>query len=185
MMQNRFMALLGIFLGSYMPAFAQTPTPRTVLPQQNFAPPIARLRNVSIPVAAASSLAYPNAEKSPAPFSQPFSGAYGTDGSVERLPPMEEVKILFFSRSTRPLVQLWGGRLQLDVFQSALQTQNVPLDPLAFRGFRSPRQTYPGGPGSVRLSGLSLSFHFGRNERTARPMQAWQYLPRIVHTVLN
>ncbi len=185
MTHNRFMALLGIFLGSYMPAFAQIPVSRIVLPQQNFAPPIARLRTASIPVAAASSLAYPNAERSPAPFSQPFSGAYGSDGSVERLPPMEEVKILSFSRSTRSLVQLWGGRLQLDVFQSTLHTQNVPLDPLAFRGFRSLRQTYAGGPGSVRLSGLSLSFHFGRNERTAHPTQAWQYLPRIVNTVLN
>jgi hypothetical protein len=184
-MQNRLMALLGIFLGSSLAAFAQTPAPRTVLPQEHFAPPVARLRTASIPATPASFLIYPNAEKSPAPFSRLFGGAYGSAGSVERLPPTEEFKILFFSRSNRPLVQLWGGRLQLGVFESTLHTPNVPLDPLAYRGFRSSRLTYSGGPSSVHLSGLSLSFHFGRQERTARPTQAWEYLPRIVHTVLN
>jgi len=114
--------------------------------------------------------------------------AYARDYSLEHLSPMDDVRTLILSQSSLPLVRLWGGRLQLDAFQSTLHTQNVPLDPLSYRGtqgFRSARQSYPGGPSSVHLSGFSLSFHFGRDARTGRQTEAWGYLSRIVGTVLN
>jgi hypothetical protein len=101
---------------------------------------------------------------------------------------MEQVKTLLLTRSSLPLVQLWGGRLQLDAFQSTLHIQNVQLGPLGYgaaQGFRSPQQSYLGGPRSLHFSGLSVSFHFGRDARTGRPTQAWQRLARIVGGVLN
>jgi hypothetical protein len=85
---------------------------------------------------------------------------------------MEEVKTLTLTQSSLPLVQLWGGRLQLDAFQSTLHKQIVQLGPLGgMESFRPPRQSYPGGPLSIHLSGLSLSFHFVRDSRTRRPTQ--------------
>jgi hypothetical protein len=98
---------------------------------------------------------------------------------------MEEVKNLILTLSSLPRVQFWGGRLQLDAFQSTLHSQNVQLGPLGYggmQGFRPLAQGYPGGP---RSGHLTLSFHFGRDARTGRPTQGWQSLSRIVGTVLN
>jgi len=146
------------------------------------------LRTVSTALPVASFLQDEDPGKSPAHFSRLFVGAYQSDHSLERLPPMEHVKILFFTQSSLPLVQLWGGRLQLGAFQSTLQIQNVQLGPLSYRGMQDlgrPLQSYPGVARSLRFSGLSLSFRFGRDARKGRPAQAWQRLSRIVGSVMN
>jgi hypothetical protein len=146
------------------------------------------LGTVSTPVLAPSFLLSQDHGKSPARFSLLFAGAYERDHSMERLPPMEEVKTLILTLSSLPLVQLWGGRLQLDAFQSTLHNQNVQLGLLGYggmQGFRPPRQSYPGGPCSVHFSGLSLSFQFGRDSRTRRPTQVWRRMTRFVGAVLD
>jgi hypothetical protein len=59
--------------------------------------------------------------------------------------------------------------------------QNVQLGPSGGGGlldFRPPRQWYPGGPRSIGLYGVSLSFHFGRDAQIGRPTQIWQRLAR-------
>jgi hypothetical protein len=170
MMRKRFIMLLGIFLGSFVPGAAQTPTPQIVLAQERVVPNITMFRKVSIPLLPSSFLLSAPG-KSPAYFSYIFQGAYKRGQDLESLSPMREVKTLFLTQSSLPLVQLWSGRLQLDAFQNTLHIQNV--------------QPHPRGLSSVHLSGLSLSFHFGRDARTGRPIQAWQCLPRIVGTVLN
>ena len=164
MKYKRFIVLLGIFLGSHAPAVAQTPAPQIVLTQERVAPTTIMLRTISIPLPTASFLLSQDPGKYPAHFSRLFAGAYERDNSLERLPKMEEVKTLFFTQSSLPLVQLWSGRLQVDAFQNTLHIQN---------------------PRSVHLSGLSVSFHFGRDARTERPTQTWRCLSRIVGTVLN
>jgi hypothetical protein len=163
---KRFIVLLGIFLGSHAPAVAQTPAPQIVLTQERVAPTTMAmaLRTISIPLPAASFLLSRDPGKSPAHFSRLFAGAYERDNRLERLPKMEEVKTLFFTQSSLPLVQLWSGRVQVDAFQNTLHIQN---------------------PHSVHLSGLSVSFHFGRDTRTERPTQTWRCLSRIVGTALN
>jgi hypothetical protein len=188
-MDKRSIVLLGIFLGSHAPVAAQAPAPQIVLAEGHLAPIITMLRTVSTPLQTASFLLYQDPGKSPAHFSHVFAGAYEGDHRIARLPPMEEVKTLFFTQSSLPIVQLWGGRLQLDAFQSTFHIQNVQLlGPLGFRstqGFRSARQGYSVGPRSVYFSGLSLSFHFGRDARTGRPIQAWRCLSRIVGNVIG
>jgi len=57
--------------------------------------------------------------------------------------------------------------------------QNAELGPSAGGGLRFPRQSYPGGPRSVDLYGVSLSFHFGRDAQVGRPAQIWSCLARI------
>ncbi len=187
-MHKRFILLLGLFLGSHVPAAAQTPAPRIVLAQEHVAPIITMLPTVSTPLLAASFLLSQDPGKPNAHFSFMFAGAYESDYNLEHLSPMDEVKTLTLTQSSLPLFQLWGGRLQLDVFQSTLHIQNVQLNPFddgGMRGSRLPGQSYPGGPRSGRLSGLNLNFHFGRDARTGHSAQAWRRLSRILGTVLN
>ena len=187
-MYKRLIVTLGMLLGSHAPAAAQTPAPQLVLAQGNVAPVIMMLRTASAPLPPASSLLYQNPGKPPARFSHLAAGAYERDQNVDRLPPTDEVKTLFFTQSSLPLAQVWSGRLRLDGFTGTLNMQNVQLGPSASGGmqdFRPPRESYPGGPRSVDLYGVSLSFHFGRNARTGRPPQVWRCLSRIVSSVRN
>ena len=55
-MRNRFLLLLGLCLGSLVPAAAQTPAPRNVPAQEHVAPIITMPQTVSTPLAAASFL---------------------------------------------------------------------------------------------------------------------------------
>jgi len=187
-MYKPYILVLGMFLGSHVPVAGQTPAPQIVLAQEHRAQIMTMHRTVSTPLPAASFLLSQDPGKSPAHFSLLFARAYERDHSPERLPPMEGVRTFLFTQSGLPLVQLWGGRLQLDAFQSTLHMQNVQLGPLGYgvmQGFRPPRQSYPGGPYSVHLSGLSLSFHFGGDARTGRPPKVWRRLARIVGNVPN
>jgi hypothetical protein len=187
-MYKRFILLLGMFLGSHVPVSGQTPVPQIVLAHEHRAQIITMHRTVSIPLLAPSLLLPQDPGKSPAHFSLLFAGDYQQGLSLERLSPMDEVKTLTLTQSSLPLVQLWDGRLQLDVFESTLHMQNLQLGPSGYGGmqdFRAPRQGYPGGSGSVHFSGLSLSFHFGRESRTRPPIQLWRHMTRIVGAVLN
>jgi hypothetical protein len=179
--------LLGIFLGSHALAAAQTPAPQIVLAQEHVAPIIMMLRTVSTPLPVASFLVYRNPGKSTSDFSHLLAGAYERDHRLESLAPIVRIKTLIYTSSSLPLVQLWGGKLQLEAFQTTLRLQYVQLGPLGYDGMldiRIPQQSYPGGPRSVHLSGLSLNFHFDRYGRTGYPFQAWASLPRIVGSVL-
>ena len=98
---------------------------------------------------------------------------------------MEEVKNLILAMSSLPLVQLWGGRIQLYAFQSTPHIQNFQLGLLGYGGMQGslpPAQSYLGGTRSTRLS---ISFHFGRDGRTERTNHVWRNLSQIVGTVLN
>lgn len=184
-MYKRFIMLLGIFLGTHALAAAQTPAPPIDLAQQHVAPIIAMLRTVSTPL---SALSFPPARdqgQTSARSSLRFVGAFDRDHSQEPLPPMEEVKNLILAMSSLPLVQLWGGRIQLYAFQSTPHIQNFQLGLLGYGGMQGslpPAQSYLGGTRSTRLS---ISFHFGRDTRTERTPHVWRNLSRIVGTVLN
>src|SRR4029077_13077519 len=110
-----------------------------------------------------------------------FAGAYEVGYPVEHLSTMDEVKTPPLTQSSLPLFRFWGGRLQLDAFYSKPHFQNVQLAPFGYGGaggFRLPRQSYPGGPRSLDLSGLSLSFHFNRDAQTGHPAQLLRRMTR-------
>lgn len=183
-----FSVLLGLFLAGHVPAVAQTPAPQIVPAQLRVAPTVTMLRAVSTAAPDASFLRSQDPGKSPAQFSRVLSGAYESGHGLELLPPMEKVKTVFFTQSSLPLVQLWGGRLRLGAFQSTLHVQNAQLGPISYRGLQDSRgslQGFAGGPGSVQLSGLSLSFYFGDDTRRGRSIQPWQRLSRLVGNALN
>ncbi|MCU1239853.1 MAG: hypothetical protein JWO71_579 [Candidatus Acidoferrum typicum] len=183
-----FILLLGIFLGSHRPAVAQTPTPQIVLAQQHIVPALSVLPTVSAALPAFSFLLFQNPEKFNPHFSRQFAGAYPRDYRLEHLSPLNEVRTVILSQSSLPLVQFWGGRLQLDAFQSTLRIQNGQLGLVGGGGMRNSLlsgQTFPGGPRSVHLAGLSLSFRFGRDARTGHPAQLWRRVTHMVDAVLN
>jgi hypothetical protein len=182
-MRKRFILLLGVFLGSRVLTAAQMPAPELVPAQELVASIVTA---APAPLLAVSFLLPENPGKPAANFSYRFAAAYDPDQGLEglaNLSPMREVKTLFLTQSLLPLVQIWGGRLRLDGFTSTLRMQNVQLGPSAAGGLQDSRllrQGYPGGPRSVDLYGVSLSFHFGRDAQIGRPAQIWQCLARIV-----
>jgi len=182
-MHKWFILLLGVFLGSRVLTAAQTPAPELVSAQELVASIVPA---APAPLLAVSFLLPENPQKPTAHFSYLFAGAYKRDEGLEglaSLSPMHEVKTLFLTQSLLPLVQIWGGRLRLDGFISTLHMQNVELGPSAAGGlqdFRLLRQGYPGGPRSVDLYGVSLSFHFGRDAQIGRPIQIWRCVARIL-----
>jgi hypothetical protein len=183
-----FILLLGIFLGSYRPAIAQTATPQIVLTPQQVAPTLSILPTVSTALPAFSILLFHNLEIANPHFSRQFAGTYQVDYSLEHLSPMNEVRTVILTQSSLPLVQFWGGRLQLDAFQSTLHIQSGQLGVAGTGPIRASLlsgQTYPGGLRSVHLSGLSLSFRFGRDAGTGHPAQLWRRLTHMVAAVLN
>jgi hypothetical protein len=187
-MHKRLILLLGVFLGSHVLTAAQRPTPQIVPTQNRVAPIVTMVPTVQVPLLTASFLLPDNPGKPPAHFSYPFAGAYEREQGLEglkSLSPMHEVKTLILTQSLVPLAQLWGGRLRLDGFTSTLHMQLGPSAGGGLQDFRPPRQSYPGGPRSVDLYGVSLSFHFGREAQAGHPIQAWRCLSRIVGTVLN
>lgn len=184
-MHKPFLLLLGLFLGSHVPTAAQTPTLRDAPAQEHVAPTITIPPSVSIPLHAPPFLSQ-GPEKSNAHFSRMFAGAYETDDRLENFLLMNEVKTLTLTQSSLPLVQLWGGHLQLQAFHSTLHIQGALLNPFDTGSMRSllPRQTYLVPP-SIDLSGLSLGLYFSRNARTGNLAQSWWRLSRILGSVLN
>ncbi len=188
-MYKQFILLLGMFLCIYASAAAQTVAPQIVTAADRIAPITAMVRIVSTPLLAGPLLRPENPGKLTAHFSYLFAGAYARDQKLEALKTLSqvrEVKTLFSTRSTLPLVHFWGGRLRFDGFTGTLDMQNVQLGPSAAGGlldFRPRRQDYPGEPRSIGLYGLSLSFHLGRNAQIGRPTQVWRSLARIVSSV--
>jgi len=183
-----FLLPLGMFLGSHMLAAGQTPAPQFVLAHEHVAPVIATLPMASISLPAATFLASRDLGKFNGHVSLVFAGAYERDFTLEHLSPMDEVKTPTLTQSSLPLFRFLGGRLQLDAFYSKPHFQDVQISPSGYGGtggFRLPRQSYPGGPRSLDLSGISLSFHFRRDAQTGHPAQLLRRLTRIVGAVLN
>ena len=185
-MYKPLILLLGIVLGSFLPASAQTPAPQILQAQDRITPIVSMVRTLWAPSLAAPFLSPENIGRPIGHFSYLFAGAeergQGLEG-LKSLSPMHQVKTLFLTQSMLPLLQLWGGRLRLDGFTSTLHMQNVQLGPSAAGGlldFRPSRQGYPGGPRSFGLYGVSASFHFGRDAQVGRPTQIWQCLARMV-----
>jgi hypothetical protein len=169
-MYKHFIVLLGIFLSSLAPAAAQAPIPRIVLAQEGIAPTMTMLRTKTTPLLSASFL-YQKPGNALVHFDHLYTPAHERQESLGDIPRIVEVKTLFFTQSSLPLVQLWSGRLELDAFQNTLHIQNLQL--------------YLEGPRLVRLSGLSLSFHLGQDARTEGPTEVRRCLSRIVGTILN
>ena len=181
-MYKRFILLLGVMLGGHA-AVAQTSAPKIVVAQELTTPSKPMVRTAAMPLLTASPVLNLDLGKSPPRFSVLYSGVNEGNHSLEGFPQPEQTKTFLYTQTSVPLIQLWGGRLQLDVFQSTFHIQNMQPGPMGL--VRSQGQSYPGGPRSSQLSGVSLSFAFGRGARGERPNELWRHLTRIAGNVLN
>jgi len=173
-MCKRFIVLLGIFLGSLAPAAAQTTAPQIIPAPEHLSPAITMLPAVSPPLLAASLPLHQDPGKFTVHFSGLSSAADERDPSLEHLPGMNVVRTLFYTQSSFSLVQFWSGRVQLDAFQDTLHFQNVQLVRSGYSGLRS-----------AHFSGLSLTYHFGRDTHAGTPTQSWRSLSQIVGNFLK
>jgi hypothetical protein len=189
-MHKHFILLFGMLLGNHGQAALQTPAPRIVPTQAHVTPVNTMLPTLTI-TARLEAASFQMAQDPGGPtadFGSPFAGAYERDYNLKNLLPVDKVKTLVLTQSSLPLVQFWGGRLELGAFQSTLYIENVERGLYSnkdMQGARLPQQNYSGGPRSVTLFGLGLSFQFGRETRTERPTNGWRCLSRIVGTILN
>ena len=176
---RRFILLFAVFLSSGVRAAAQTAAPHIVPVAAQSAPFGTTTRSVSVSLLASSFALPEDPGKSPLLF----AGTYERYPSLANFSPIVEVRTLFLTQSSLPIVDLWGGRLRLEGFTSRLHMQNAQFGASAAGGlryFRPPRLGYQSGPRSVGLSGISLSFHFGRDGQIGRPDQIWHRFGRIV-----
>ena len=191
MRYKRLILVLGMFLGSHVPVAGQIPAPQLVLAQEQHGAQIMTMHQpVSTPLPAASFLLSQDPGKSPALFSLLFAGVYERKHSQEHLSPMDEVKTLTLTQSSLPLAQLWGGRLQLDAFQSTLHSQNLQLGPLGYggmEGFRPPPIKLSGRPafGPSLRPQPELSLWRGGPDRTSDPGMAAYNAVRWHRSELN
>jgi hypothetical protein len=185
-MHKRFILLLGMFMGSQAVA-GQISVLRIAPAQKPVAPVIVVFRREPMTLLAPSFLLSHERENAFAHTSLRFSGFEERDQMLERLLPVIKVKTLILTQVSLPLVELWNGRLELDAFQSTLRIQNMQLGPLGYAApadFLLPQQNFPGGLRAIHLSGLRLTFHFGRVEGTRRPTRAWRCVRPIVAALL-
>jgi hypothetical protein len=182
----RFIMLLGVFLGSQAPVFAQITAAQIDPRQERLGATMAMLRAVSTPLPAASLPLSRDPGESTADFSFPIAEAYERGYGLKDVWPIDEVKTAVLTQSSLTLLQLWSGRLQLGAFKSTLHIQNMQLvGNGSIQNSRLLRQLSPAAPPSVNLSGLSLSFRFGRNARTEHPAQLWRPLTLIARAVVD
>ncbi len=180
--------LFGIWPVGHGLEAAQTPAAQSVLAKENVVPMISLLRAVSAPIQFAMVRRHGTLGTSSVHFGYLSGGEYKRKDSLVSLWPIQQVKTLIFSSQSLPLVRLWGGRLELDAFQTSLRIQYPRLEPSGYGGmldFRLPQQSFPGRPNAVHLAGLSVNFYFGRDWRPERSLQGLRSLPRIVGAVLN
>ena len=165
-MRKRFILTLGLLVSSYLSAVAQTRPAQAGLMQESPAPMTTLLVAVPTQLPLATFLrAWPLAER-PARFNALLVAEYDRDRSPEPLSAVEVVKTPFARQARVAIVQLCGGRLQLDGFASTGRMENVLLGYSAsggHAGFGVSGQGHPGAtvPHENRSYGISLTFHLG------------------------
>jgi hypothetical protein len=185
---KHLLLFIGIFLGSRSLGAAQIAAPPMVEVAGNVSPILTMMGTAPTPVPVELALRYRDSRQAPRRVKYLLGGTYKSDPSIASMLPIATVKSLIFASSSLPLVQLFGGKVELDAFQSTSRipyAQRGPVGNAGARDFHLPQQGYPGESRSLHLSGISLNFRFGGNWRSGTSLHAWRYLPRILSAVLN
>jgi hypothetical protein len=180
MMFRRFVALLGLVLGSYMAAAAQRPLQQVATVPEPPAPALtAPLRTLQAPLSASAFLLFQNPTGSTARFTFRIAEDREREHSLASILPIEYMKTVFVTESRLSFAQIWGGRLQLGCFASTLHTGNIGLGASALREpLRSPG--YFNAIPPVHMYGIRLSFVFGPDTHSGRPTNLWRSLSQVV-----
>lgn len=114
-----------------------------------------------------------------------FNVGYGfrvteSDEHQNPISPFQQTKTPFVTESRLRVAQIWGSRLQVNLFVVTFHSGNSMLGPLVSNeAFHRPRQV--GEPPSFGLYGIGVSVPLGRNARWESSTCLWRSLQRIVH----
>jgi hypothetical protein len=181
MMFRRFIALLGLVLGSYMVAAAQRPLQQTAtVPELPVRTLMAPLRTPPAPLPASAFLLLQNPTGFTVHFTFPIAEDRDRDHSLASILPIEHMKTVFVTESHLSFAQIWDGRLQLGCFVSTLHTGNIVLGGSApsREALRSPGHFDATPP--VSMYGIRLSFVFGSSTDSGRRTNLWRTLSQVV-----
>ncbi len=176
-MQKQLTLVLGVLLGSYLPASAQTHSTQLSLMQERPPPKMTLLAAASSHLPLSASLPTRPLAEHPAHFTTLLAAVLNRGGSLDRRSPIEVYRTPFVRQTRVTVVQLWSGRLQLGGFASRRQMENVLL------GLLGPNLLgHPGArvPRANKSYGLSLTFRLGRDAHTGRRMETCRCLSWIV-----
>lgn len=161
-MRNQFLLVIGLAMGSCLPAAAQTSREQIFLAQPPSGPMMLLVRpppHYSLPTVFLTT----NRPRKPHGRSARISAAtYAPERSFENRFSILVNRTPFLSESSVPIAQLWGGRLQLEGFDSTCQRypqfelSNVAHD------YPPPSHDQAGMYRSVDLQGVSLRFQLGQ-----------------------
>jgi hypothetical protein len=180
-MRNQLLLVIGLVVGSYLPAEAQTSAKQILLAQRPTGRMMLLFRpsqpNYSSPAVFLTTSLPP---KSLGRFTRMSTATYEPELSLESRFSIVVNRTPFRTESSMPVTQLWGKRLQVEGFSSTLRrypqfwSSGVGHD----SGLPSPDQAAAKNRRGD-LYGLSLRFEFGKAP-TSRPPQIWRYLGSIV-----
>jgi hypothetical protein len=158
-MQKQLILVLGALLGSCLPAGGQTLSALLDLTQKRSAPGMTLLAASSRDLPLTTVMPARSLAESPVRLPVVLAVVHYRNPNLKRPPrvPVELIQTPFIRQVRVSLVQLWGGRLQLDGFASAMSMKNV-LDGPSNSGHPGVMQ-----PRAAGVYGISLSFRLGRD----------------------
>lgn len=173
---KRVVLLLGLTLGSHTGAGAQSTEHRIAFIQSPASKMIVFPPRQAPPLGSSVLLIQQHGD---------FHVGYGfrvteSDEHQNPISPFQETKTPFVTESRLRVAQIWGARLQVNLFVVTFHSGNFMLGPLVSNeAFHRPRQV--GEPPSFGLYGIGVSVPLGRNARWESSTGLWRSLQRIVH----
>jgi hypothetical protein len=171
---KRFVVVLALTVGLSARAAAQSTEHRIGFVRSPTSPLIGSYPRQVVPLASSMSLIPPHDD-----FHHGYSFRITENYKLQdadSLFPFHESKTLFATESRVPVAQIWGARLQVNLFAVTLYTRNVMLGPLASnQALPRSRQLR-----SVDLYGIAVSLPLGRDARLESSKSLWDSLSRIV-----
>ncbi|HTW32171.1 MAG TPA: hypothetical protein VMD76_10850 [Candidatus Sulfotelmatobacter sp.] len=176
-MRTHFILIAGLFLGTLLPAAAQTPGMRTILAS-------ATTRSAAVPsfrpVRSPSSDALPD-KPQPRPFSR-LARAYKPEPTLASRLPVEQFRTPLMTEESVPIVHVWGG-LGFDFFESTFYSHSLqrgsPESGVAFQDPRPFTRDQAALAGSFGGDGVSLTYKFG-TAGVAKPVEMWRCVSLIL-----
>jgi hypothetical protein len=177
-MRTCFIPIAGLFLGTFIPAAAQTPMTRIILASTT---PRAAATLSFRPVRAPSSAALPEKPQPRTAFL--LAGAYKSEPSLASRVPIDEFRSPLMMESSVSIVHLWRG-LGFDVFESTSYSHSLergsPESGVAFQDLRPITKDQAALASSFGGDGVSLRYTFGRGQPATKPVQMWHCVSLIV-----
>lgn len=173
---KRLVLLLGLILGSHTGARAQSTEHRVAFIQLPSSQMIVFPSRQAPPLGSSVLLIQQHGD---------FHVGYGfrvteSDEHQNPISPFQQTKTPFVTESRLRVAQIWGARLQVNLFVVTFHSGNFMLGPLVSNeAFHRPRQV--GEPPSFGLYGIGVSVPLGRNARWESSTCLWRSLQRIVH----